>query len=284
MRITKQRATETSRAFTLIELLVVISIIALLVGILLPALGAARKSARNAVCLSNIRQITIGLLTYAQSNRELLPPAMSEKRPALGNKSVPYQVGVWSYVTDDALRTEDLDPPYEYLAGTVFECPSAEDGRSGYSNLNHLKNGYGLNVMPLGTNPNSLDASLNFRQEESKRADLIETLSTTMLLTDNASFYVEWFHRSNAPTDLANGDKEMILAMQRHGPQNWNIAHFDGSASATDFYDVPGPTNSSLYAAAASSGGLYTPGLMLDQNEADVSRDFKLFWIGRTSR
>ncbi|QDU35586.1 hypothetical protein KS4_36690 [Poriferisphaera corsica] len=61
------------RAFTLIELLVVISIIALLIGILLPALGAARKTAQSAACLSNLRSSGQGVAIYATDNRDWLP-------------------------------------------------------------------------------------------------------------------------------------------------------------------------------------------------------------------
>ncbi|WP_432797623.1 type II secretion system protein [Poriferisphaera sp. WC338] len=60
----------TSRAFTLIELLVVISIIALLISILLPALTAARHTAQDVQCLSNVRQINIASIAYAADSKD----------------------------------------------------------------------------------------------------------------------------------------------------------------------------------------------------------------------
>jgi prepilin-type N-terminal cleavage/methylation domain-containing protein len=57
------------RAFTLIELLVVIAIIALLISILAPAIGKARRASRTAVCMSNMRQYGLGLANYAADAR-----------------------------------------------------------------------------------------------------------------------------------------------------------------------------------------------------------------------
>jgi prepilin-type N-terminal cleavage/methylation domain-containing protein len=65
----RQRAS----GFTLIELLVVIAIIALLIGILLPALGKAREAAQNAKCLANVRSNGQAMIIYADDNDEWLP-------------------------------------------------------------------------------------------------------------------------------------------------------------------------------------------------------------------
>src|SRR5262245_60236055 len=61
------------RAFTLIELLVVISIIALLVAVLLPALGTAREESRKVKCLANLKQIGAAVVMYVQDKGEQIP-------------------------------------------------------------------------------------------------------------------------------------------------------------------------------------------------------------------
>ncbi|UCH36301.1 MAG: prepilin-type N-terminal cleavage/methylation domain-containing protein [Armatimonadota bacterium] len=114
-----------SRGFTLIELLVVIAIIAILAAILFPVFARAREAARKATCISNLKQISLAAIMYAQDYDEVLPAACS-----YGGCSAHPIDPANQYVTDftglgtlDFWQLADVLTPY-IKSLDLFNCPT----------------------------------------------------------------------------------------------------------------------------------------------------------------
>jgi prepilin-type N-terminal cleavage/methylation domain-containing protein/prepilin-type processing-associated H-X9-DG protein len=108
------------RGFTLIELLVVIAVIAILVGILLPAISSARKTARSATCMSQLRGIGQGLVLYNGDNSEAVIPSYNMASTGGGPDD---PLDGWGPILDrDGYMTAS-----QQVGGNPFYCPDTVD-------------------------------------------------------------------------------------------------------------------------------------------------------------
>ncbi len=162
-----------ARAFTLIELLVVIAIISILAAILFPVFARARENARRTSCLSNLKQIGLGVMQYTQDYDEKYPLALWQKTGAFGtgsslaaadfygpatlDKSVPSGIFRVSPGTNTANLYTWMDFIFPYVKSTqAFVCPSYTETNNapsyGYSVwISRLKgglNGSGNSIFP----------------------------------------------------------------------------------------------------------------------------------------
>jgi prepilin-type N-terminal cleavage/methylation domain-containing protein/prepilin-type processing-associated H-X9-DG protein len=142
------------KGFTLIELLVTISVIALLMSILVPALAKARQRAEGVVCLSNLRQMAIAAVTYAQTHDGFYPIAHYRRKDG----PVKYEC-CWDFttVTNSTTGGQEIVPGLLWQGGMtkkIQQCPSfggqsntAGDPFTGYNyNTSYIGHGGGERV------------------------------------------------------------------------------------------------------------------------------------------
>jgi len=140
-RTHRSRGERGSRGFTLVELLVCISVIAVLIGLLIPSLAAVNETARRVVCQSNVRQIGLAVIMYSNDYNGQLPmsrfvstPGNPSRAPASPEKMITVRVTSADAI-EGASHWDGLGLLYQtdYLsAPRIFYCPSHR-GENPYS-------------------------------------------------------------------------------------------------------------------------------------------------------
>lgn len=136
------------RGYTLVELLVAIAIIAVLMGLLLPALGRTREAARQSVCLSNQRQIGVALNAYAAAFKDIIPRESGESEGPRGPHVAAYRGSTFNISWAFSLRPM-LDPAAAALSpdggrGDAFaSCAAYRDPSRPHDehNVHYVANG-----------------------------------------------------------------------------------------------------------------------------------------------
>ncbi|MEX0652493.1 MAG: prepilin-type N-terminal cleavage/methylation domain-containing protein [Phycisphaeraceae bacterium] len=240
------------RAFTLIELLVTLSVIALLVSLLLPALANARLAARTAVCGSNLRQLGIAGQMYLDDHAGVFWPYFQDSGAGrqwwFGLESAPIDFTQPDRPLD---LTRSAFAPYLTTQGEHFQCPNFPyDHPDFYNKFAHRTASYGYNVhlaggLFPGATPHRRQQYDGRTSEVALFADAVHfdfgtrvneghyLLHTPVITTPSG--YAHFRHHQNAQVLYLDGH---VAPQPLHGPAHrivdgspaGNLASPDGSA------------------------------------------------------
>lgn len=208
--------------FTLVELLVVIGIIAVLIAILLPALGRARESARGTACMSNLRQIANGFWLYVQDNKGYGSPGAAWNVPWGGAQRFHARLGIPGGLGDiDGWLHKYLKNP------RIFECPSIEPLQIKTSAVGETPCSYGYSI------------SVAFAKSSNvkRHSETVLFKDTINILTAGGYSRAHEIKLSTRSTSAITGGN----SPQFHGRHlgRGNVVWYDGHVSAEAPYVLP---------------------------------------------
>lgn len=231
---------ENRKAFTLIELLVVISIVALLMGVLIPALAAARSRSLAVVCKSNLRQLVLANLSYASENGGSFVIAAMD--------IVTTNLHRWHGVRDTANdafdpRRSDLVKYLEY--GAVKKCPQKVrfvQGNPSSQDFEDGCGGYGYNMTYLGSELWSRGFGADAYRSTARDIEVLHPAETLMFtdtalgkIDNGAAYYIQYsfaearFWASGGQLHPDWGDPSPSIHFRHAGRTNigWVDGHID---------------------------------------------------------
>jgi len=225
-----------ARAFTLIELLVVIAIIALLISILLPALGKARRAGQQVQCLANLRSLQTAQLLYADTFKGYLIDYGLTHGGASPNENLTWVNTLQDYYSASlVVRSPGDNSPY---------WPSGMGGTGLTLNGQHRRTSYGLNRWLSGSDPPGVSP----REPFNTFAKIERPAATIqfMLMAEQGDYAVsDHPHPENwgNPPRAASTAAEQVATSKWGGPRSStasisNYSYLDGHAASATFERV----------------------------------------------